>query len=128
MKRTLMAVMVLAVAAACSFAAGPGGKDYRDPAQLAQLIEKGQPPYLLVDVRTPQEFATGFIPTAVNIPVDEIAGRPPTKDKGALVVVYCRSGRRSAQAKSILEGMGYTGVVDFGGISRWTGTLAGTNE
>jgi len=64
----------------------------------------------------------------VNIPVADIANHLPTKDKSALIVVYCRSGRRSAQSKTILEGLGYTGVVDFGGISRWTGTLAGKNE
>ena len=59
-----------------------------------------------MDVRTPQEFATGYIPTAVNIPVADIASHLPTKDKSALIVVYCRSGRRSAQSKTILEGLG----------------------
>jgi phage shock protein E len=128
MKGTIAAVMLLAAAAALSFAEGTVRDAFRDPARLSQLIEKGQPPYVLVDVRTPEEFASGYIPTAVNIPVNEIAARPPTKDTAALVIVYCRSGRRSAQAKTILEGMGYTGVVDFGAISRWTGALAGTNE
>ena len=129
MKRATMLLTALICAAAFAAVAGAEGNEaYRDPAQLSRLIETGHPAYILVDVRTPQEFATGYIPTAVNIPVADIASHLPTKDKSAQIVVYCRSGRRSAQSKTILEGLGYTGVVDFGGISRWTGTLAGKNE
>jgi phage shock protein E len=132
MKRTVMVLMALMCSAAFAAVAGAegaaGNEAYRDPAQLSRLIETGKPAYILVDVRTPAEFATGHIPTAVNIPVTDIAGNPPTKDKNALIVVYCRSGARSAKSKTILEGLGYTGVVDFGGISRWTGSLNGKNE
>jgi phage shock protein E len=122
----LICATAITVAAGAEGAAS--GDKYRDPGQLSQLVESGTPAYILVDVRTPAEFATGSIPTAVNIPVADIAGNPPTKDKNALIVVYCRSGNRSAKAKTILEGLGYIGVVDFGGISRWTGALAGKNE
>jgi phage shock protein E len=132
MKRTVMVLIALMCSAAFAAVAGAegaaGNESYRDPAQLSRLIETGKPAYILVDVRTPAEFATGYIPTAVNIPVADIAGNPPTKDKKALVVLYCRSGNRSAKAKTILEGLGYTDVVDFGGISRWTGPLDGKNE
>lgn len=79
--------------------------------------------HVLVDVRTPEEYAAGHIPTAVNIPVTEIAERPPSKGKSVLIIVYCRSGVRSAKAKTILTDLGYTDVVDFGGVSRWTGKL-----
>jgi phage shock protein E len=126
MRRAFAALIAFALVAATAGAQGKA--DYTDPAQLAKLIESGTPAYILVDVRTAEEFADGYIPTAVNIPVDEIGDAPPTADKKALVIVYCRSGRRSAHARSILEGLGYTAVVDFGGIGRWTGPLAGKNE
>jgi len=126
MKRSIAVLFVLTLVAA--WAGAQAGADYSDPAQLAKLIEAGQPAYILVDVRTAEEFAEGHIPTAVNAPVDGIGNAPPTQDKTARIIVYCRSGRRSARAKSILEGLGYTGVVDFGGISRWTGPLAESKE
>ncbi|MGA2480327.1 MAG: rhodanese-like domain-containing protein [Spirochaetia bacterium] len=116
------------LAAAAGAEGATSGERYRDPSQLSRLVETGKPAYILVDVRTPEEFAAGHIPTAVNIPVTDIANRPPTKDKNALIVVYCRTGNRSAKAKTALEGLGYTGVVDFGGISRWTGSLTEKNE
>jgi rhodanese-related sulfurtransferase len=114
---------MLAAAAVLSYADGPIADidTYRDPDALAQLITSGNPPHFLVDVRTPEEYADGHIPTAINIPVSEIGERPPTTDKGALIIVYCASGGRSARSKARLEGLGYTRVVDFGGIFRWTG-------
>jgi len=121
---------MLAAAAVLSFADGPVADidAYRDPDALARLIASGEPPHVLVDVRTPEEFADGHIPTAVNIPVSEIGEHPPTGDKGALIIVYCASGGRSARSKARLESLGYTRVVDFGGIFRWTGetVTAGT--
>jgi rhodanese-related sulfurtransferase len=114
---------MLILSAAFSFADGPAGNidGYRDSEALARLIHDGEPAYFLVDVRTPEEYAEGHIPTAINIPVKEIGERPPTSDKGALIIVYCASGGRSARSKARLEGLGYTRVVDFGGIFRWTG-------
>ena len=79
--------------------------------------------YLLVDVRTNEEYVSGHIPTAVNIPYDIIGEEPPTPDKAALIIVYCRSGNRSAQAKKTLDSLGYLDVVDFGAIGRWTHVL-----
>ena len=74
----------------------------------------------LVDVRTPGEFASGHIQGALNIPVDQIGGHADelgAKDRP--VVVYCRSGMRSAKAKQILEAAGFTKVSNLGGIGRW---------
>ena len=96
---------------------------YEDPAALAVLIETGSPDHVLIDVRTPDEYKAGYIPTAVNIPVDLIGQNPPEGSKDQLLIVYCRSGNRSARAADILRGLGYSNIVDFGGISRWDGDL-----
>ncbi len=74
-------------------------------------------------MRTPAEYASGYIPTAVNTPVDVIGTQPPTVKKDALIIVYCRSGNRSATARKILMDLGFTNVIDFGAVSRWEGEL-----
>lgn len=91
--------------------------------QLAALIERGEPDFYLVDVRTEAEYRAGAIPTAVNIPYDQIGSRPPTQNKNAFIVVYCRSGNRSGQAKMALEALGYGNVNDFGAVGNWKGEL-----
>lgn len=93
--------------------------EYAEPAKLSALIDGKAEVYILVDVREKDEYEGGHIRTAVNIPVDSIKDNPPTQQKDALIIVYCKSGRRSARAAGILEGLGYKGVVDFGGIDRW---------
>lgn len=65
---------------------------------VEKLIEELDRDYILVDVRTPAEYESGYIPTAVNIPLSEIGNNPPTEDKDALIILYCRSGNRSGQA------------------------------
>ena len=76
--------------------------------------------HLLIDVRTAEEFASGHIEGAVNIPVEEIAGRLDEIPIDVPVVVYCRSGNRSATASGILTEAGYSQVNDLGGIQEWT--------
>jgi rhodanese-related sulfurtransferase len=102
---------------------GDAGGKYTDPAALAKLLAEKTEPYVLVDVRTPEEYASGHIPGAVLIPYDTIGGRPPTGDKDALVILYCRSGNRSGIAARTLKSLGFTQVQDFGGINRWKGPL-----
>ena len=76
---------------------------------------------IILDVRTEEEFSEGHIPGAILIPDYELAERAeaelPNKDQ--LILVYCRSGRRSKAAAEMLVGMGYTNVKDFGGIIDW---------
>ena len=79
--------------------------------------------YIILDVRRPDEFAEGHIPNAINIQ-NEIIGDAeiselPNKDQ--LILVYCRSGRRSKEASEKLVALGYTNIVEFGGIIEWTG-------
>ena len=84
--------------------------------------------FVLLDVRTQQEFKQVRIKGAKCIPVDELAARAPRelKDKDQAIYIYCQSGARSGQAARILKGMGYTNAVSFGGIMNWPyGTVQG---
>lgn len=79
------------------------------------------PDITIVDVRDEEELAEGYIYNSVLIPLDEINERAESilRDKDKPVLVYCRSGRRSAIACRILDNMGYKNVYDFGGIIDW---------
>ena len=84
--------------------------------------------YIILDVRTPEEFADKHIPGAVNIPNETIVAEeiPELPYKDQLILVYCRSGNRSKQASEKLAALGYTNVVEFGGINSWPGeTVSG---
>jgi rhodanese-related sulfurtransferase len=75
--------------------------------------------HLLLDVRTPEEFAGGHIPGAVNISVEQLAQRLNEVPQDKPVVLYCRSGNRSNQAAQILDRAGYPQIYDLGGIGAW---------
>lgn len=79
----------------------------------------------VIDVRTPEEFAAGHIPGAVNIPLDDIETDIASVigDKNAPFALYCRSGNRSGQALMLLENAGYTTMVNLGGIMNYSGPL-----
>ena len=79
--------------------------------------------YIILDVRRPDEFAAGHIPNAINVPNESIGTDeiPKLPDKNQLIMVYCRSGRRSKEAAEKLVKLGYTNIVEFGGILDWTG-------
>lgn len=79
--------------------------------------------HLIVDVRRPDEFAAGHIPGAVNVPNETVGNTAPAllPDKTQVLLVYCRSGRRSKEAAAKLADLGYTQVYEFGGIIDWTG-------
>jgi phage shock protein E len=93
-------------------------------AALAGLLADKDSKVLLLDVRTAQEYAEGHIPGAVLLPYDELEAKFKEPDKGRPIVVYCRTGRRSAIAKEALGGLGYTNVSDFGGYMNWKRGLA----
>lgn len=81
--------------------------------------------YIILDVRTPEEFEEKHIPGAVNIPNETIGTEeiPDLPDKEQLILVYCRSGNRSKQASEKLADLGYTNIVEFGGINDWEGEI-----
>ena len=90
-------------------------------AEEAKELMDSTDDYVLVDVRTEEEYEEGHIPGAILIPHDEIEDRAEEElpDMGQTILVYCRSGNRSAQVADILEEMGYRDVQDFGGIQDW---------
>ena len=81
--------------------------------------------YIILDVRTHEEFAAGHIPGAIVIPNETIGTGeiPQLPDKDQLIMVYCRSGNRSKQASDKLVRLGYTNIVEFGGIINWPGEV-----
>ena len=81
--------------------------------------------YIILDVRRPDEFAAGHIPNAINVPNESIGTDeiPELPDKDQLIMVYCRSGRRSKEASEKLVKLGYTSIVEFGGILDWKGEI-----
>lgn len=90
-------------------------------AQKAKEIMDSSADYIIIDARTDEEFAQGHIQGAVLIPEYEIRSRAEQElpDKEALILVYCRSGRRSKIASEELVTLGYTNVKEFGGIIDW---------
>ena len=90
-------------------------------AEQAKAMMDTQKDYIIIDARTPEEFAEGHIENAILIPEYEIAGRAEKElpNKEQLILVYCRSGRRSKIAATELVKLGYTNVKEFGGIMDW---------
>lgn len=88
--------------------------------EAAKARLEGNPDVILLDVRTQEEYDGGHIPGAVCFPNEDIQPELPLPfEKDAEILVYCRSGRRSAEAAGKLADMGYTNVADFGGIQDW---------
>ena len=90
-------------------------------AEDAKKLMDTESDYIIVDARTEEEFAEGHIPGAILIPEYEITDRAQSElpDKDQLILVYCRSGRRSKIASQALADLGYTNVKEFGGIIDW---------
>lgn len=114
----LFSVMMAGVLAACgSSSTGVSGKispqDY-----VAQYVSVAKS-HILLDVRTPEEFTSGYIEGAMNIPVQVLADNLSLLPKDQPIIIYCRSGNRSAQAAEILGQNGYDVVFDMGGINSW---------
>ena len=90
-------------------------------AQEAKQIMDSEEGYIILDTRTQEEYDEGHIPGAIVIPHDEITDRAEEElpDKDQLLLVYCRSGRRSKLAAEALVELGYTNIKEFGGIIDW---------
>jgi rhodanese-related sulfurtransferase len=94
---------------------------------MSEAVEmmENETDYIILDVRTPEEYADGHIPNAINVP-NEIIGAdsiPELPREDQMILVYCRSGNRSKQAAEKLVVLGYTDVYEVGGIRDWTGEI-----
>ena len=126
MKKMLLLVLaaVLAISAVC-FAQSPANAEgYQKITPQQAKARMAEPGVIVLDVRMQQEYDAGHIANAVLLPLPLIeagdaAVAKVLPDKDAEILVYCRSGRRSAIAANALINMGYTNVLDFGGINDW---------
>src|SRR5215213_2244437 len=112
---TLLFVLVGVIVAACAPAAQTGMISPADYVNQYQI----NTPHMLLDVRNPEEYADGHIAGSINIPLEELSSQLSQVPQNIMVVVYCRSGNRSAQAVALLKDAGYTQVLDMGGIVEW---------
>ena len=101
------------------------------PKAAKELLASGKN-VLLLDVRTQEEFLEGRIADSVLLPYDQITAKSAAQSIGAkdrTVIVYCRTGRRSAAAAATLVALGYKKVLDLGGIQAWPyGTIKGNTK
>ena len=123
MKKLILILLVVLLLAAC-------GQDKENDqeavyvnitAEEAKQIMDSEEGYIILDVRTQEEYDQGHIPGAIVISHDEIKERAEgmLPDKDQLLLVYCRSGRRSKLAAETLVELGYTNIKEFGGIIGW---------
>lgn len=127
MKRIIPILMALLLLSVC--ATQSAKKTYRQiTMEEAVTMLEEETGYTILDVRTAQEYSEKHIPGAINIANESIGTEdiPELPDKDQLILVYCRSGNRSKQASEKLVKLGYTNIVEIGGINRWPGeTVAG---
>ena len=119
-------VLVMALIMTIAFILGSCGTGYKQISQdEAMKIMDEESGYLIVDVRRPDEFAEGHIEGAINVPNEGIAEEMPEElpDKDQLLLIYCRTGRRSKEASAKLAKIGYKNIYEIGGINTWPGTI-----
>ena len=127
MKKIIPFLMALLLLAGCGAQSEESTYRQVNAEEAATMMEE-ESGYIILDVRTAQEYSEKHIPGAINIPNETIGteGIPELPDKEQLILVYCRSGNRSKQASEKLVKLGYTNIVEFGGINDWTGeTVSG---
>ena len=121
-KRFLLMLLTLALPFGCVGCSDGGSATYEQISGAeAKALMDSESGYVIIDARTQEEYDQGHIPGAILIPEYEIADRAEKElpDKDQLILVYCRSGRRSKIAAEELVKLGYTNVKEFGGIIDW---------
>ena len=123
MKKFITLLLSVLFLAGCALPAGQEVSYRQINMDEAITMMEEESSYIILDVRTPEEFAAKHIPGAINIPNETISTEeiPELPDKDQLILVYCRSGNRSKQASEKLAALGYTNIVEFGGINDWPG-------
>ena len=128
MKLLLTISAVLLLLTGCGAEDAPAYRQVSSDEAAAMMASESD--YLILDVRTREEYEQGHIPGAVCVPNESIGSGElsalPRKDQ--LILVYCRSGNRSKQAAQKLADAGYTNIVEFGGILSWTGETVSGSE
>ena len=122
----LLSVLAIFVLAGCSKETAENSyKQISMDEAVTMMAEETD--YIILDVRTPEEFAEKHIPNAINVPNETIGENeiPELPRKDQMILVYCRSGNRSKQASEKLVKLGYTNIYEFGGINDWTGETVG---
>ena len=126
MKKLIPILLSALMLTGCAGAGNNQTNTYRQ-INMDEAVEMmaGESDYIILDVRRPDEFAAGHIPNAINVPNETIgtAEIPELPNKAQLIMVYCRSGRRSKEASEKLLKLGYTNIVEFGGILDWKGEI-----
>lgn len=85
----------------------------------ALKIMNNEKNYIIIDVRTQEEYKKKHIDNAINIPLNEIENSAILKDKEQIIFVYCQSGKRSEEASEKLANLGYTRIYNIGSINKW---------
>ena len=125
LKMITLAICALLLLAGCNAKVKPEASYRQINMNDAVTMMAEETDYIILDVRTKEEFASGHIPNAINIPNETIGAAeiPELPAKDQLILVYCRSGNRSKQASEKLVALGYTNIVEFGGINSWLGEI-----
>ena len=121
-KRFLIALLTFILPFGCVGCSDGGSATYEQISGAeAKALMDSESGYIIIDARTQEEYDEGHIPGAILIPEYKIADRAEKEltDKNRLILVYCRSGRRSKIAAEELVKLGYTNVKEFGGIIDW---------
>lgn len=120
-RRAAALLTVLLVLTGCGSETGKEASYINITAQEAKQLMDREDSYIILDVRTEEEYAQGHIPGAILIPDYEVEQKVEEilTDKDQMILVYCRSGRRSKNAAEILLELGYTDIREFGGIIDW---------
>ena len=132
MRKVVAVLLLLVMASAVTGCGGDTADDRKEQAKYrritadeAQVLMQREQNYLILDVRSPEEFAEGHIPHAINIPMDRIGEEPPQElpDRNQMIFVYCVKGIRSMNVANRLAHMGYKNIIEMGGIQDWHGEI-----
>lgn len=125
MKRLIYIMLSLLLMAGCAPKVLSNGYKQISMNEAVEMMSE-ETDYIILDIRTKAEYEEKHIPDAICIPNEDIGTEPPDAliDKEQLIFVYCRSGNRSKKASQKLADMGYTNIMEFGGINDWQGEVA----
>ena len=132
MRKVVAVLLLLVMASAVTGCGGDTADDRKEQAKYqritadeAQVLMQKERDYLILDVRSPEEYAEGHIPHAINIPMEQFGEDPPKElpDRNQTIFVYCVKGIRSMNVANRLAHMGYKSIIEMGGRQDWHGEI-----